>query len=65
MLHIVKGGDSNFGLTNRNALLLESVRYQDPKWRLGCKCLHNEESLNILRNVFKIGGIMPAMSPTD
>ena len=30
--------------------------YQDPKWRLGDKCLCNEESLNILGNVFNQGG---------
>ena len=30
--------------------------YQDPKWRLGDKCLCNEESLNILGNVFNRGG---------
>ena len=30
--------------------------YQDPKWRLGNKCLCNEESLNILGNVFNRGG---------
>ena len=29
--------------------------YQDPKWRLGDKCLCNEESLNILGNVFNRG----------
>ncbi|KAK2177349.1 hypothetical protein NP493_604g01048 [Ridgeia piscesae] len=29
--------------------------YQDPKWRLGDKCLGNEESLNILGNVFNRG----------
>ena len=27
-----------------------------PKWRLGDKCLRNEESLNILGNVFNRGG---------
>ena len=27
--------------------------YHDPKWKLGDKCLCNEESLNILGNVFK------------
>ena len=30
--------------------------YQDPKWRLGDKCLCNEESLNILGIVFNRGG---------
>ena len=30
--------------------------YQDPKWRRGDKCLCNEESLNILGNVFNRGG---------
>ena len=30
--------------------------YQNPKWRLGDKCLCNEESFNILGNVFNRGG---------
>ena len=30
--------------------------YQDQTWRLGDKCLCNEESLNILGNVFNRGG---------
>ena len=30
--------------------------YQDPKWRIGDKCLCNEESLDILGNVFNRGG---------
>ena len=30
--------------------------YQDPKWRLGDKCLCNEELLTILGNVFNRGG---------
>ena len=30
--------------------------YQDPKWRFGDKCLCNEESRNILGNVFNRGG---------
>ena len=38
--------------------------YQDPKWRLGDKCLCNEESLNILNNLIVVV-IMPVMSPTD
>ena len=30
--------------------------YQDPKWRLGDKCLCNEESLTIFGNVFNRSG---------
>ena len=30
--------------------------YQDPKWRLGDKCLCNEESLNVFGIVFNRGG---------
>ena len=30
--------------------------YQDPESRLGDKCLCNEGSLNILGNVFTLGG---------
>jgi hypothetical protein len=67
VLHIAKGGDSNLGLKNRKSRLLESVRYIKtqsgglvtnvyPKWRLGDKCICNEESLNILGNVFNRGG---------
>ena len=66
VLHIAKGGDSNLGLKNRKSRLLESVRYIKtqsgglvtnvyPKWRLGDKCICNEESLNILGNVFNRG----------
>ena len=66
-MYITKGGDSNLGLKNRKSRLLESVRYIKtqngglvtnvyPKWRLGEKCICNEESLNILGNVFNHGG---------
>ena len=67
MLHIAKGGDSNLEVKNRTSRLLESFRYIKtqsgclvinvyPKWRLGDKCICNEESLNILGNVFNRGG---------
>ena len=45
-------------LMNTPALnvLSDEDRPKDPKWRLGDKCLCNEESLNILGNVFNQGG---------
>ena len=66
-MYITKGGDSNLGLKNRKSRLLESVHYIKtqsgglvtnvyPKWRLGDKCICNEESLHILGNLFNHGG---------
>ena len=54
-----------FGVEKSKCMIVEKSKcmivgkgslYQDPKWRLGDKCLCNEESLNILGNVFNQGG---------
>ena len=46
-----------FGVEKSKCMIVGKFSlYQDPKWRLGDKCLCNEESLNILGNVFNRGG---------
>ena len=46
-----------FGVEKSKSMIVgKCPLYQDPKWRLGDKCLCNEESLNILGNVFNRGG---------
>ena len=46
-----------FGVEKSKCMIVgKCPLYQDPKWRLGDKCLCNEESLNILGNVFNQGG---------
>ena len=46
-----------FGVEKSKGMIVgKCPLYQDPKWRLGDKCLCNEKSLNILCNVFNRGG---------
>ena len=46
-----------FGIEKSKCMIVgKCPLYQDAKWRLGDKCLCNEESLNILGNVFNRGG---------
>ena len=46
-----------FGVEKSKCMIVgKCPLYQNPKWRLGDKCLCNEESLNILGNVFNRGG---------
>ena len=66
VLHSVKGGDSNLGLNNRNAWLLENVSY--PKNQSGglvtnvCKL---KNCLMYLIMCLIVVVIMSAMSPID
>ena len=46
-----------FGVEKSKCMIVgKCPLYQDPKWRLGDKCLCNEESLNIFGNAFNQGG---------
>ena len=47
-----------FGVEKKSKCMIvgKCPLYQDPMWRLGDKCLCNEESLNIIGNVFNQGG---------
>ena len=46
-----------FGVEKSKCMIVgKCLLYQDPKWRLGDKCLCNEESLNILGSVFNRNG---------
>ena len=46
-----------FGVERSKCMIVGKCSlYQDPKWRIGDKCLCNEESLNIRGNVFNRGG---------
>ena len=66
VLPIVKGGDSNFGLNNRNAWLLESVRYTKNQSRglVTNVCVMNNRLAYLVMCLIDVV-IMPAMSPTD
>ena len=45
-----------FGVEKSKCMIVGKCSlYQDPKWRIGDKCLCNEESLNIRGNVFNRG----------
>ena len=64
--YIAKGGDSNLGLTNRNARLLERVRYSKTKsGGLVTNVYVMKNRLIYLVTCFTVGVIMAAMSPTD
>ena len=56
-----------FGVEKSKCMIVGKCSlHQDPKWRLGDKCLCNEESLNIfLVTCLIVVVIMPAMSLTD
>ena len=46
-----------FGVEKSKCMIVGKCSlYQDPKWRLGDKCLCNEESFSIFGNVFNRGG---------
>ena len=46
-----------FGVEKSKCMIVGKCSlYQDPKWRLGDKCLCNEKLLYILGNVFNRGG---------
>ena len=66
VLHIAKGGDSNLGVKNRNAELLESVRYTKTQSEgLVTNVYVMKNRLIYLVTCLTVVVIMPAMSPTD